>query len=185
MQLTDGTILQSLERATRKVAMIELDGGAKRAHDNEKLSPKGQTQCRAALGSLQFLASQGLCWLSADISILSGFIPQATRGLVKKINKLIRFAHETCHLPIAFRPIQDPVFVTWHDAAWGCRASGASQGGFLVAMAERRILNGERSPVSTLVAASKKLPRVTRSSLGTETQSGSMASKVARKIPGV
>ena len=44
-----------------------------------------------------------------------------------------------------------------------------------MAMAERRSLKGERSPVSLLVAASKKLTRVTRSSLGAETQSGSMA----------
>ena len=42
-------------------------------------------------------------------------------------------------------------------------------------MAERRILNGDRSPVSVLMAQSKKLARVTRSSLGAEVQSGSMA----------
>ena len=177
LQLKDGTIMQSLERATKKVAMIELPGGSRAAKDDEKLSLKGQTLCRAALGSLQFLASQGMCWLSADVSIMSGHVPTATRGLIKKINKLIRFAHETSNVPVVFRPIVDPVFVTWHDAAWGCRVSGASQGGFLVAMAERRLLKGERSPVSCLVAASKKLPRVTRSSLGAETQSGSMASE--------
>ena len=80
MQQQDGTILQSMERATRKVAMIELAVDGKRAKGDEKLTPKGQTQCRAALGSLQLLASQGWCWLSADINILAGYVPQATRA---------------------------------------------------------------------------------------------------------
>jgi hypothetical protein len=75
VQLKDGTILQSLERATKKVSMIELAAQDRKGKDEDSLSPRGQTLCRAALGSLQFLASQGLCWLSAEISILAGHVP--------------------------------------------------------------------------------------------------------------
>ena len=83
VQLRDGSILQSLERACKKVAPIEL-GGSRAAKDEELLSVRSQTACRAALASLQFLASQGMCWLSADISILAGFVPKGTRGLANK-----------------------------------------------------------------------------------------------------
>ena len=47
-----------------------------------------------------------------------------------------------------------------------------SQGGYIIGMGECGLLTGESSPVSPLLFASRKLPRIARSSLGCEVQSG-------------
>eukprot|EP00959_Pyramimonas_sp_CCMP1952_P224047 4684690-Pyramimonas_sp.AAC.1 len=65
-----------------------------------------------------FLASQGMTWLAGETSILGGAVPTGTMATVKKINKLVHTAHETSWITIVFKPMDDPVFVTWHDAAW-------------------------------------------------------------------
>ena len=79
--------------------------------------------------------------------------------------------------PIVFKPLKDPVFVAFHDAAWAVRRDGKSQGGYILGMAEREILEGEASAVSPIIQATRKCPRVTRSSLGCEIQSANMAAE--------
>ena len=61
--------------------------------------------------------------------------------------------------------------------AWAVRKDSKSQGGFIVGLAERQILAGEQSPVSPLLLCTKKCPRVARSSLSCEVQSGNMANE--------
>eukprot|EP00959_Pyramimonas_sp_CCMP1952_P105427 2204088-Pyramimonas_sp.AAC.1 len=73
--------------------------------------------------------------------------------------------------------MEDPIFVTWHDAAWKVHEAGGSQGGGIVAMAERKILDGHKTAVSVIQGASRKLPRVARSSLSAEIQMGTMANE--------
>ena len=68
----------------------------------------------------------------------------------------------------------DPIFVAFHDAAWAVRKDGKSQGGFIVSMSERDLLTGASHPISPLLFSSRKLPRVIRSSLGCEVQSGNL-----------
>eukprot|EP00959_Pyramimonas_sp_CCMP1952_P473273 9501460-Pyramimonas_sp.AAC.1 len=41
--------------------------------------------------------------------------------------------------------MEDPIFVTWHDAAWKVRKAGGSQCRKIVAMAERKILDGHKT----------------------------------------
>ena len=76
---------------------------------------------------------------------------------------------------VIYRTMSDHVFVTFHDAGWAVRKDGKPQDGFIWAMAERAILTEGRSPTSPISMVSKKCPRVARSSLGCEVQSGNMA----------
>ena len=138
--------------------MIEMTKEIRDLPEDTVLGPAGKTACRAVVGSLHFLASQGMGWIAAETSILSSYVNEATPGLVKKLNKLVRAMHQTSRIPIAIRRIQDPVFVTWHDAAWAVRRDSKSQGGFIVGLAERAILVGERSPVSPLLLCTKNVP---------------------------
>ena len=177
IQLGDYTIIQSLEKACQKVQQIELSAYERRLRADQPLPDSLKSKCRAALGSTMFLASQGMAWLAGETSILGGEVPTGTMETVKKVNKLVRMAHETATVVIIFRPIKDPVFVTWHDAAWAARKSGSSQGGMVIGMAERRILHNEKSPVSVIQGSSRKLPRVARSSLSAEVQMGTIANE--------
>ena len=173
--MADFTITLSYKKAAAKVHMIEGWKPPAGGRIDDLLPPRGITACRAAIGSLQFLASQGMGLIAADTSILASYCNEGTYGLVTKLNKTIRTAHECSAIPNVFRPLNDPIFVTFHDAAWAVRKDGKSQAGFILGMTERRILDGEKAPVSPLMQVSKKCPRVTRSSLGCEIQSASMA----------
>ena len=104
-----------------------------------------------------------------------GELADGTVGAVKEINRLVRFCHETAYVPIVIKPLQDPVMVCWHDAAWGVRRDGKSQAGLIVGMSDRALLSGDRAPVNVLMAQSKRVPRVCRSSFACETQSAPMA----------
>ena len=172
-QLSDFSIAQSFVAAAAKVYMIEGWSTRENREDNP-LPPRGVTACRAALGGLQYLASQGLSLVAAETSILASYTNTATYGLVTKINKVIRTAHEVARIPVRHRPVDDPVFIAFHDAAWGVRMDGKSQGGFILSMGEADLLTGASRPISPILFCSKKLPRVTRSSLGCEAQSGNM-----------
>lgn len=65
--------------------------------------------------------------------------------------------------------------VYW-DASWATRPSGELQGGHLVVASEdQRIDDGRRTPLVVINWASKKLMRVSRSSLRSEAQSAANA----------
>ncbi len=72
--------------------------------------------------------------------------------------------------------------VATHDAAWAVRRDGKSQGGFFIGMAERRLLKGEPSHVSPLFQQTRKCPRVARSCLSWEVQSGNMTNEELEHI---
>jgi hypothetical protein len=61
--------------------------------------------------------------------------------------------------------------VCWADGSWANRTDGKSQGAFLTAYVPEAFLEENWSPVSVCTYASRKLPRVARSSLAMETQS--------------
>ena len=140
VQLTDHSIAQPFEAAAAKVETIEgWSQPAGRADD--RLPASGITACRAALGGLQYLASQGMSLIAADTSILASYTNEATYGLVARINKVIRTAHEVARVPIRHQPVKDPAFIAFHDAVWGVRKDGKSQGGFIIGMGERDLLS--------------------------------------------
>ena len=59
----------------------------------------------------------------------------------------------------------DMRIVTAFDASFGCRPDGSSQGGFLVMLAPKKILETEEDFYHILDWRSLKLPRIARSSL--------------------
>ena len=66
--------------------------------------------------------------------------------------------------------------VTAFDASFGCRPDGSSQGGFLVMLAPKKILETEEDFYHILDWRSLKLPRIARSSLAAEAQAAACAS---------
>lgn len=161
-QFEDGSLACTFVEAAMKVELIDGRFASKAFKGRHG---ELQTACRAALGSLQFLASQGMFWLSAAVSILQSEVPTATDATVRSINKEIRKAHETAHLPIMWRPQNNTVFATWSDGALKQRANGGAQNGYLVCTADESFLTGERGAVSVISHASGKAKRAVRSTL--------------------
>ena len=84
-----------------------------------------------------------ICRLST--SIYSGSV---SRGLVKtaqEANRLLKFAKDNADVGLTYSPLDlnEVRIVTAFDASFGCRADGSSQGGFIVMLAPKKILETE------------------------------------------
>ena len=67
-------------------------------------------------------------------------------------------------------PLDRLCLLAFHDAGQGSRPDGSSQGGYVVAAAEKGVLDGEERLLSLIDWRSFRLRRVARSSLSAEVQ---------------
>ena len=170
----DGTLKLHHEEYLKKVKPLTI---SKHLGPEAELDQKEVTSLRGLLGAIQWPSVQSSPHLQASTSILSGSI---SRGLVKtalEANKLLKFAKENSDVGLNFTPLRllELCIVTAFDASFGCRPDGTSQGGYLVMLAPRRILETEEDFYHILDWRSQKLPRVARNSLAAEAQAAACA----------
>ncbi|CAE6935722.1 FV3-083R, partial [Symbiodinium sp. KB8] len=95
---------------------------------------------------------------------------------LEALNKVVRRARED--VPLVVKRLGVPMdqwcVVTASDAAYGAQPRGASQGGFVIMIGDRRIANGP-SNVAILEVQSAKIQRVVRCSMSAELSSGATA----------
>ena len=126
------------------------------------LSHPEQTSLRTLLGALQWPATQSSPHLSASVSLLCGDVKSASVATAQEANKTLRFAKtnsDACTMFPKLGPLNELCMVAMSDAAWGIRKDSKSQGGYLVVLTHKRV-----------DWRSYKLPRVSRSSLNSESQ---------------
>ena len=108
------------------------------------------------------------------MSILQGQVSQAKVSTINERNKALRFYKQTKDVGLSYKKIVDEVkditIVGFSDAAWGVREDGASQGGFLIVWAHKRVMDGHPTEMVILDWQSSKLRRIARSSLAAEAQ---------------
>ena len=172
---SDGTLKLNHTSYLRKVKPLTL---GKHLGPEAELSSQEATDLRGLLGALQWPAVQSSPHLQASTSIYSGSV---SRGLVKtalEANRLLKFAKENSDVGLTYVPLDlgDMRIVTAFDASFGCRPDGSSQGGFLVMLAPKKILETEEDFYHILDWRSLKLPRIARSSLAAEAQAAACAS---------
>ena len=165
----------SLRVYLKKVKPMTL---AKHLGPESELSNQEVTALRGLLGALQWPAVQSSPHLQASTSIYSGSV---SRGLVKtalEANRLLKFAKDNADVGLTYAPLdlKDVRIVTAFDASFGCRPDRSSQGGFVVMLAPRKILETEEGDYHILDWRSLKLPRTARSSLAAEAQAAACAS---------
>ena len=170
----DGTLKLHHEGYLRKIQPMTI---AKHLGPESELNNNEITTLRGLLGTIQWPAVQSSPHLQASTSILSGSI---SRGLVKtalEANRLLKFAKENSDVGLTFAPLRlsEVCLVSAFDASFGCRPDGTSQGGYLVMLAPKRILETEEDSYHILDWHSQKLPRVARSSLAAEAQAAACA----------
>ena len=171
----DGTLRLHHAEYLKKVKPMTL---ARHLGPESELSNQEVTALRGLLGALQWPAVQSSPHLQASTSIYSGSV---SRGLVKtaqEANRLLKFAKDNADVGLTYSPLDlgDVRIVTAFDASFGCRPDGSSQGGFVVMLAPRKILETEEGDYHILDWRSLKLPRIARSSLAAEAQAAACAS---------
>eukprot|EP00435_Cladocopium_sp_Y103_P055859 s19_g18.t1 len=132
-------------------------------------------------GILRTCAGQ-LAWVSnatrPDQSFLSSYLQGVQdKGQVSHVqlyNKALREMKErrVCLQFPSHVAIEDWCIVCISDSGWGTRSSGESQGGYVLCLAHKDILERKRAPCWIIDWSSKKLKRMVRSSVAAETLAG-------------
>ena len=166
----DGMWILNQEKYIKKVHPITVPP---QLPDSKEVGPRDVSALRGILGGLQWPATQTNPHLSATVSLLCGEVTRATVGTLRAANKALRFAKENSDVGLKFINLGQPkelAMVAMSDAAWGVRADGQSQGGYMVVLTHRKAIQGEECPYVVLDWRSYRLPRVSRSSLNAEAQ---------------
>ena len=146
---------------------------------DHELSQRELTELRGLLGSLQWPAVQSSPHLQASTSMTSGSVSTGRAQAVMDANRLLKFAKENADVGLSYPPL-GPVtnlrMITAFDASFCSRPDGSSQGGYLVLLAPRHILETKEDVYHILDWKSSKLPRVARSSLSAEAQAAGVTS---------
>ncbi|CAL1144411.1 unnamed protein product [Cladocopium goreaui] len=138
-----------------KIKPITIDP---KRRDSAMATQNEVSALRAVLGALQWPSTQTAPQLGATVS---------------HANKALKNSNVNKDVGLQFRPlgqISDMVLVAMSDVSWGIRREGHSQGGYLLMLAPKEILDGETTNYIILDWRSFRLPRVSRSSLNSESQ---------------
>ena len=171
----DGTLRLHHTSYLKKVKPMTL---GKHLGPESELTTQEITSLRGLLGALQWPAVQSSPHLQASTSIYSGSVSRGLVTTAQEANRLLKFAKDNADVGLTYSPLDlnEVRIVTAFDASFGCRADGSSQGGFIVMMAPKKILETEEDYYQILDWRSMKLPRIARSSLAAEAQAAACAS---------
>eukprot|EP00435_Cladocopium_sp_Y103_P052293 s2273_g16.t1 len=171
--LDNATITFDLQKYLHQLKPLNIEK-ARKLCPTEKATPKEQSQLRGLLGGLAWPANQTQPHLAASVSLAQAASASASVAELLDANKTLRYAKETSDIHLRIRAhgrLEDLRFGVYSDASWCTRPDGSSQGGWLVFVATEDEINGSKPfPLTVLDWASRKLPRVCRSSLSAEVQ---------------
>eukprot|EP00438_Fugacium_kawagutii_P012099 Skav209448 [mRNA] locus=scaffold2199:144696:152896:- [translate_table: standard] len=132
-------------------------------------------------GILRTCAGQ-LAWVSnatrPDQSFLSSYLQGVQdKGNVSHVQLYNKSLREMKERKVCLRfpstvKVEDWRIMCVSDSGWGTRSSGESQGGYVLCICHKSILERKRAPCWIIDWASKKLKRMVRSSVAAETLSG-------------
>ena len=172
-QRQDGSITLDQESYARRIAMIPLSAH-RRAHMAEPLTAEERSLMVAKRGELNWLATQSMVQLLAPLSLVDTSA-RATGESLRELNSLVRTAHAEASGCLHYPVIENPIFVTYADAAWANRKDLGSQCGFLCVGTDAKLLEGKAAPCCPISWHSRRCPRVARSSGSAETQAATQA----------
>ena len=136
---------------------------------------------RAVNGALGWLSSQSRPDLSVQTSLSQQCFPNPTVEHLLQANQAVRRArqHSDLEIKVPYIKPEDLTVCFWSDAAFANAVNHKTQGGWLMALTDRKFADGSDSPVSFVGWKSYKLPRVVSSTLAGEAQCFSSASGIA------
>lgn len=134
-----------------------------------QITPEETTQLRSLIGALQYASVHTRPDLSAKIGELQSSVPKATVRDLVQANKVLHEAkvHKVSLMTVPIAPDQVS-FCAFSDASFlSGKEKYAHQGGLIFATTPE-LLENKKSVVAPIAWISKKIHRVTRSTLGAE-----------------
>ena len=133
------------------------------------LTPKEKTQMASIIGQLNWMARQGRFDLCYGVSHVQQLMARGDRTAIEWLNKIIYRAKQKTVQKISRLEgdWDDLAVISASDAAFGAQPGGYSQGGLVIALAEKKILEGI-GKLNVVEACSMKIQRVVRCSMSAE-----------------
>ena len=157
-----------LNQDTYIKGMKPIDISISRAQQSKALvTPEERSSIKSACGKLLWVANNTRPDLSYDTCQMCCLGKSAVVGDISKINKLIRRAKQDS-VKVKYPGLGDPnqwTVTVYCDASFANLPDGSSQGGFIV------FLTSPKNKAAPMLWQSKKLQRITRSTLTSETVS--------------
>ena len=174
-QLDEGGFRYDHQDYLHKVKPIPIEKNRQAAAE-EPVTEKERT---GLIGATQWAATQTSPHLQVMTSMLAGTVQKSTVNDLLAANKMLRFAKANNDAALEYTPLgdlNDLTFVAFSDAAFATRDDLASQGGYLILMVHKDVVeSGVVGRYHVLDWRSFKLPRVARSTLAAESQAASEA----------
>ena len=160
IEITQETYIESLEQVNTKTLGTASD------------SLQDKSLLKACAGQLAWVANSTRPDQAFLASYLQGAQDKGTVSHIQMYNKAVREMKQR-KLVVTFPthvPIKDWRIMAISDAGWATRANGESQGGYVICLCDKKILERDKpSTVWVIEWSSKKLRRVVRSSAAAET----------------
>ncbi|CAL1153094.1 unnamed protein product [Cladocopium goreaui] len=157
----------AMEEYAKDIQKVKLPtGNAKTA--STAMSPEEKLQMSSILGQLNWMARQGRYDLSYGVSHVQQLAAREGRVALEWLNKVVyRAKQPAIQVVKRLKDWRNYIIVSASDAAYGAQPGGYSQGGLVICIAEKGILDGEAN-LAVVEAASMKIQRVVRCSMSAE-----------------
>lgn len=133
---------------------------------SQAMSPSELSSFRGLVGGMLWAATQVRPDMGFSVSELAGFTAHPLVEHLVKANQVLK-KMKALSYKLVFKKLNFPLrMVVYTDASFGNRPDGGSQGGVVVGLAEDCVTDSAWCP---LLWSSRKLRRVSRSTLGCET----------------
>ena len=130
---------------------------------NSLLSENEKSIMRAKLGQLLWVSKQSRPDIAFDVTDLAGRLHNSTINEIKRLNKIIKRT-KLENVELKFQNLGTDLEITlYSDASFGNLHDGGSQGGYFIA------LRGKDGKINPITWQSRRLKRVTKSTLASET----------------
>ena len=132
--------------------------------DDSVVSEEVLTEARSTCGGLLFVANWVNAAYSVDVSELCGHFLHFTHAHVRRLNKLVRYAHRLAGEPLVLHPLGGEVeVIVYGDAAFQNMNKSRSQGGAVAMLRDQ-----ETGTVAMISHYSRRVKRVARSTFAAE-----------------
>lgn len=159
---TESKIIVNQDQYIQSLEEVDI----KDAKDSERMLKSAEhKEYRRICGRLNWISTQTRPDIAFDVAMISANVNAPTIKHLKLANKIVRKVKSTS-VEIAFCKLENPLHLSVYcDASYGNLPSGGSQGGQIVFLSDE---NGSLSPLSW---TSRKVRRVCRSTISSETMS--------------
>ena len=157
----------AMEEYAKDIQKMKLPTGNAKNLSGE-ISPEEKLQMSSILGQLNWMARQGRYDLSYGVSHVQQLAAREGRVALEWLNKVVyRAKQPAVQVVKRLKDWRNYIIVSASDAAYGAQPGGYSQGGLVICIADKDILEGEAN-LTVVEAASMKIQRVVRCSMSAE-----------------